>query len=441
MRVESRMKIDTERRVRSIVNSAAAGIALLAAAQLCAQDVCAGGRPYRKPSTASPRIAELRKQIGSGNASAASAFWAELAQRGAPLIEPVPGTACDSLVTFVWKAEPDTRNVAVVGGIDGAEPAKNQMIHLAGTEVWYLTYEIRNDARFSYAFSPNDSLVALLDPARDSMAFKPDPLNPKRLPDLYASYVELPSAPREWITPVANIDQGKLMEATFNSSIRRNQRQIWVYTPARFNPSGERYPLLVLLDGGGYISSTTAPAPPILDNLIAQGKIPPVVAILVGNTDRVAELECSASFSDLLAEELVPWAREKYHATADAGATIVAGSSLGGLAASYAGLAHPEIFGNVLSMSGSYWWTPPGDLEPEWLTRQFARSSKLPVRMFVAVGSMEEGANQLVPNRHLRDVLAAKGYSVEFREFNGIHGYLNWRGSLADGLSYLLGRK
>jgi enterochelin esterase-like enzyme len=422
--------------------SALAGIALLAASRLCAQDLCAGVSPYRaKPSAPSPGISALRKEIDSGNLAATKDFWAELAQRGAPLIEsvPAPGNACDSLVTFVWKAEADTRNVAVVGGIDGAEPAKNQMLHLAGTDVWYLTYEIRNDARFSYAFSPNDSLVALLDPARNSMAFKPDPLNSKRLPDLYASYVELPAAPREWITPAAKKDQGALVRTTFASAIRKNERDIWVYTPAGFTTSTGRYPLLVLLDGGGYISST-APARDILDNLIAQGKIPPVVAILVGNTDRVAELECSASFSDFLAKELVPWARQNYHAAAEAGATIIAGSSLGGLAASYAGLTHPEIFGNVLSISGSYWWTPPGDGEPEWLTRQFVPSPKVPVRMFVAVGSMEERVNQLVTNRHFRDVLAAKGYALEFREFNGIHGYLNWRGSLADGLLYLLGR-
>jgi len=37
------------------------------------------------------------------------------------------------------------------------------------------------------------------------------------------------------------------------------------------------------------------------------------------------------------------------------------GSSPGGLAATYAAYRHPEMFGNVLSQSGSYWWTPPTD--------------------------------------------------------------------------------
>lgn len=56
--------------------------------------------------------------------------------------------------------------------------------------------------------------------------------------------------------------------------------------------------------------------------------------------------------------------------TDDPAQTIVGGGSYGGLAATFAAFQHPELFGNVLSMSGSYWWTPPDESEHEWLTRQ-----------------------------------------------------------------------
>ena len=43
-------------------------------------------------------------------------------------------------------------------------------------------------------------------------------------------------------------------------------------------------------------------------------------------------------------------------------------------------------------------------------------------------------------NRHFRDVLQAKGYSVHYQEYNGGHHEANWRGSVADGLIILMGR-
>jgi enterochelin esterase-like enzyme len=209
--------------------------------------------------------------------------------------------------------------------------------------------------------------------------------------------------------------------------------------------SGERYPLLVVFDGGAYVS--TVPAPIILDNLSAKKLIPPMVAIMLGNasgTSRATELACSAPFSDFLAKEAVPWMRDNYHATSDAVRTLVGGSSYGGLAAVYAALRHSEVFGAVLSQSGSFWWAPDDDPEAEWLTRQFIASPKLPVRFFLEVGLMEagptphNGPSQVVVNRHMRDVLIAKGYTVRYREFNGGHEYLNWRGSFTDGLLSLI---
>jgi hypothetical protein len=53
--------------------------------------------------------------------------------------------------------------------------------------------------------------------------------------------------------------------------------------------------------------------------------------------------------------------------------------------------------------------------------------------------STRDGSGILVPNRQLRDVLRAKGYEVRYQEFAGDHDYINWRGTLADGLIWLFG--
>ncbi len=118
--------------------------------------------------------------------------------------------------------------------------------------------------------------------------------------------------------------------------------------------------------------------------------------------------------------------------------------------ASYSAMRHPEVIGNVLSQSGSYWfyesWTMTalenifGD--SGWLTGQFASLPKLPLRFFIEVGKLEQGLaiNMVLENRRLRDTLLAKGYSVVYSEYNGGHDVLYWRNSVADGLMALIGK-
>ncbi|MEN0106170.1 MAG: alpha/beta hydrolase-fold protein, partial [Pseudomonas sp.] len=186
------------------------------------------------------------------------------------------------------------------------------------------------------------------------------------------------------------------------------------------------------------------PTPTILDNLIAQGRIPSTAVVLIDNPSpeaRGAELPPNPEFVRFLAEELVPWVRQQ-GIDASPARTVIAGSSFGGLAASYAALKHPQLFGNVISQSGSYWWSPTGQ-EPEWLTRAFIDAPRLPVRFYLEAGRFEAGNGQLgifETTQHLRDVLRAKGYDVQHREWSSGHDYLNWRGTLAEGLIALFGQ-
>jgi enterochelin esterase family protein len=119
--------------------------------------------------------------------------------------------------------------------------------------------------------------------------------------------------------------------------------------------------------------------------------------------------------------------------------TIVAGSSLGGLAAVYAGLGHPEVFGKVISLSGSFWWKPAASTEAEWLTNLVQRSPKLPLRFYLEVGLMESQSMQIETNRRMRDALIAKGYPVGYSEYDGGHSFLTWSSGMVNGLETLIG--
>src|SRR5215813_2114626 len=61
----------------------------------------------------SPRLVGLRDRIKSGDREALDNFWKEISERGAPIVEEVPGNNRDVLVTMLWRATAGTKNVFV----------------------------------------------------------------------------------------------------------------------------------------------------------------------------------------------------------------------------------------------------------------------------------------------------------------------------------------
>ncbi|WP_223283266.1 enterochelin esterase [Achromobacter xylosoxidans] len=395
------------------------------------------------PAFDSPRLAALAATLAAGGTT--DAFWDEVAQRGAPLVEAVD--ARHDRVTFLWRGA--ERNVRLFGGPSSDHA---QLARLGNSDVWHASFVVPRSTRLSYRLAPDVPELPGSGMARRRAILataQADPHNPKAYPvrgvDAYQTYsmLELADAPPQpWVEPRADVRQGTVETKELRSDLMRNTRKIHLYRPAGWQPGAADNHVLVLFDAGAYLGRV--PTPTILDNMIAAGVIPPTAALLVDNPtaeSRSQELPPNPDFADFLAKELMPWAR-KQGISAPAARTVIGGSSYGGLASAYAALRHPEVFGNVLSQSGSYWWSPAGE-EDQWLTRQFVAVRKLPVRFFLGAGLFESGRGGqpgiLETNRHLRDVLRAKGYLVTHREVAGGHDYLVWRGTLSDGLLDLIG--
>ena len=244
----------------------------------------------------------------------------------------------------------------------------------------------------------------------------------------------------------SNPAKGETKEITIPSKTYPSGRHGWVYTPAGYPASCRgACNLILVFDGDMYLSAM--PLPEFLDSLIAAKRTDPTVAILFDNGSppgRLDDLANSKRFADFVANELMPWIQEHYTVTHSASHTIIAGSSAGGLGAAYIALAHPTLFGNVLSQSGAFWRgnEASNDAPYEWLTQQYAKSPKVNVRFFLDVGAMETrgalgGAAPSLrdANRHLRDVLESKGYVVNYLEVpNGQHAPEFWRLRLPAGI-------
>ncbi|WKK24812.1 enterochelin esterase [Streptomyces olivoreticuli] len=403
----------------------------------------------------SPILRELAEAVRGGRPHALEDFWQRAAATGTPLVEPDATDPSYRLVTFLWRdapRRPATDVLALLHTVTDKDRhahdlSPHLMAKVPGTDVWAIGHRLRADHRAAYQFfvahGPREETLRTDRPAwlRVLDSAVPDPLNtapplPSRDGRHPSSVLELPDAPAQpWAVPRADVARGERVAAEVDG------RRVTVCLPAGHGGAGSGpYAVAVLLDGEMW--GPVLGFGDTLDNLHAERAVEPTVALLVdtmGRDRRVADLSCSEEFVDWLADVLLPWAAERYGVTADPGRTVVAGQSAGGLTAAFAAFRRPERFGNALSQSGSFWW-PDGtefDSGSEWLTRQYALRERLPVRFRLEVGLQEW---MLLPqNRHLRDVLQARGYEVAYEEFNGGHDYACWRGGLAAGLAGLLG--
>ena len=181
----------------------------------------------------------------------------------------------------------------------------------------------------------------------------------------------------------------------------------------------------------------------MLDGLIARHHLPPINVVFIDSLDharRGNELPPNPDFADFLAHELLPWLRGQGIAM-QRQKTVLAGSSYGGIASSWVALRYPRLFGNVLSLSGSYWWAPKGDA-PGWLTRQYQQSPPYPVRFWLQAGKFETtgpGGGIYRTTQDFEQVLKEKGYRVSFHPSSSGHDYAAWCEALIHGMRDLTG--
>ncbi len=401
----------------------------------------------------SPQLKVLIAALEAGDIGALAALWDHIEGEGTPLIEPVDEKHDHFWLTFLWRETSQLRSVHVLKGIAGWGFHDTQLTKLQGTDLWYKTHQVRDGARFGYYYVLDMDYSAWDRGITTNQwpKFEVDPLCRHPFPTAERAFIalaELPGAPDQpWTRDQPGVPKGEVTLHLFKSEVLGNERKVWIYTPPGYSIQKEPYGLVILFDGGLYVSPVFLATPEVLDNLLEAGRIPPMIAVFVGNVNREQDLPCNERFVSYVAEELVPWVHRSYHVSADPSKCIVGGSSYGGLAAAYCGLRRPDLFGNVLSQSGSYWWYPEcqrgeADVEPGWLIRRYRDTDRMSLRFYLDVGVLERSPDprypdQVAVNRHMRDVLLSKGYPVRYAEYNGGHDYACWAGTLPDGLVYL----
>jgi iron(III)-enterobactin esterase len=209
-------------------------------------------------------------------------------------------------------------------------------------------------------------------------------------------------------------------------------RKVAVYVPAQYVP-GTRAPFIVGADGPDQMLFT------VLDNLIAEGKVPPMIAISIANgggdaqgSERGLEYDTmSGRYAEFVQKEVLPRVEREAHVrlTRDPEGRAAMGGSSGGSCALAMAWYHPEWYHRVLTYSGTYinqQW-PHSDRTPhgawEFHERLIPESPRKPIRLWLEVGDrdlynpnvMRDGMHDWVlANENMARVLAAKGYHYQF---------------------------
>ncbi|KZK97972.1 Enterochelin esterase [Pseudovibrio sp. Ad5] len=392
----------------------------------------------------SPRIANLADHLKSGGST--DVFWTEIEQKGTPLIEDNGNNK--SILTFLARGA--RTGVRLLGA-----PTSNheELEQLAGSDVWFKSFIVPNTTRLSYQLAVDVPVISgtWMERRRAILAtLAADPLNkhpwPANAIDPYNQHstVLLPAAEAGHFLGNQTVAKGQVTHSEIESKGLGNKRDIWLYRSAGYEASKATAPLLIMFDAEHYKGRISVPD--ILDNMVADGAIPPLATVFVSHIDsktRTQELPNNAQFAAFVAEELLPFAQAELGISATPERTILAGSSFGGLASSTISLRYPQHFGNVLSMSGSYWYSEEND--ENYVANLIANTPHQDIRFFLSAGLFEKsigGGDRgiLQSSQHLRDVLLARNYEVKLEAYASGHDLFSWQTILSDGLIYLIGK-
>jgi enterochelin esterase-like enzyme len=209
-------------------------------------------------------------------------------------------------------------------------------------------------------------------------------------------------------------------------------RRVVVYVPKQYVP-GTAAPFIVGADGPDRGLFTA------LDNLIAEHRVPVMIAISIGNgggdaqgSERGLEYDTmSGLYAEFVENEVLPLVETKCNVklTSDPDARATMGGSSGGSCALIMAWYHPELYHRVLTYSGTYvnqQWpsnsqTPHGAWE--FHEHLIPSSPTKPLRIWMEVGdrdnfnpnTMHDNMHDwVVANENMAKVLAAKGYHYQF---------------------------
>lgn len=251
------------------------------------------------------------------------------------------------------------------------------------------------------------------------------------------------------ILDVRPVPHGDLRTLTYSSHELKKERQLAVWTPPGYDNSHEPLPVLYFYHGfgdSGLSAIDQGRIPQIMDNLLAEGKIKPMLVVIPDTeTDtaittpenyqpkerrKVFYPRNAAAADRELIHDIIPLIGQRFHVRPDAAGRALAGLSQGGYQTLVSGMSHLDYFSALATFSGVTTTTVSNANvaaqlnDPQKINRQLAHFT-------VAVGEKDNITGQDIAG--LKHTLEQQGIKFDYHLYPQLgHEMDVWRPAYID---------
>lgn len=322
----------------------------------------------------------------------------------------------DNSVVFQIYA-PEAKSVAVAGDLPWDKPAK---FVKEENGVWKGRISAMTEGLYRYRFIVDG--VSVYDP---------------KAPSASETSALLSVAPEgDEFFAMKNVPHGAVAERYYWSQTLGTMRRMHVWTPAGYEKTAEKLPVLYLVHGGGDTDNSwpgVGAAGFILDNLMAEGKMKPMVVVMPNGTIEMPDGNFMGEvplFAQDMITDIIPFIEANYNVHTDQDNRAMAGLSMGGMETLEVTLNHPEMFSYVWVLSSSF---APGNKEVyEYERGRLKKEAARYNRNFKELVFTQGGPSDIAYNncKETLKLFDEAGIRYEYHDVTGGHSWEAWRQNL-----------
>jgi enterochelin esterase family protein len=360
-------------------------------------------------------------KLQNGDSSTRESVWNELKSK-----KKIPFIIHDS-VAFLYRG--NARTVAWMGDFNGWGYDKNYNVQGTryGNNLWILKLSFPIDARLDYKIFLN-GMEWLLDHNNPYQQWSGvgggSPNSELRMPEWREDEAQLKN-----IEGGGNVTDDILL---FSSELGY-QVMYKIYTPPNYETLSN-LPIMYVTDGYEYLHPKMGNMVAVLDNLILEKKIKPILVVFVdhrepvnrANNRRMRELTMNEQYLNFFINELIPHVEPDLKVNMDPTSRGIMGASVGGLNAAYFAFTRPDVFGISGIQSPSFYSAPK-------IYKVCDTPESPRIKVYMSSGVMNDASPS---TRKMKAIMENNACVYSYIEVNEGHSWGNWRNLIDDLLIY-----